>query len=290
MFSKIGPLLKGVVYLCLVISITFGCNQPGSGSSSGLQTVFDGIIKNKTIRVGYISYPPSFIKDPNSGALTGIMHDVLVEAGKSMELKIDFVEEVAWGTMIEAVQSGKVDLVCTGLWPNSTRGKFADFTAPIYYSPIRAYVKAGNNKFDGNINSVNSKNIRIATIDGEMTSIIAKFDFPNAQTEALTQNSDVSQVLLNVATGKADITFVEPVIANEYLSNNPGSIQEVRNIEPLRVFPNVMMIPKGDVRFQSMLNTSFEELSNNGIIDKIISKYEKFPGSFFRRQLPYRLK
>lgn len=275
-----------IIIGCLII---FCSCRNGTNKTEDTKSVYDKVLETKTIRVGYISYPPGLSKDPNTGKLSGIMHDVLMEVGKSLELKIDFVEEVAWGTMVEAVQSGKVDLVCTGLWPNSTRGKFVDFTEPIYFSPIKAYVKAGNNRFDGNLKAANSKDVKIATIDGEMTSIIAKFDFPNAIPEALPQNSDVSQVLLNVAQRKADITFVEPYIASEYLKNNPGSIQEVIKVEPLRVFPNVMMIPKGDVKFQSMLNTSIEELANNGFVDKVVTQYEKYPNSLLRKQHPYRI-
>jgi len=280
--------LKILTVIVISAILFYACNNQKANKSEN-KSVYDKVLETKTIRVGYISYPPGLSKDPNTGKLSGIMYDVLMETGKNLELKIDFVEEVGWGTMIEAVQSGKVDLVCTGLWPSSTRGKFVDFTNPIYFSPIKAYVKAGNNKFDGNIKAANSKDIKIATIDGEMTSIITKFDFPEAATEALPQNSDVSQVLLNVEQGKADITFVEPYIANEYLKNNPGSIQEVANIEPLRVFPNVMMLPKGDVKFQSMLNTAIEELANNGFVDKVIAQYEKYPNSLLRRQHPYRI-
>jgi polar amino acid transport system substrate-binding protein len=281
--------MKSVKFLSLIIFSTFllySCKN-GTNKTEDIKSSYDKVLETKTIRVGYISYPPGFSKDPNTGKLSGIMYDVLMEVGKNLELKIDFVEEVAWGTMVEAVQSGKVDLVCTGLWPSSTRGKFVDFTNPIYFSPIKAYVKAGNNKFDGNLNAANTNEVKIATIDGEMTSIISKFDFPKATPEALPQNSDVSQVLLNVSQGKADLTFVEPYIANEYLKNNTGSIMEVANVEPLRVFPNVLMLPKGDVKFQSMLNTSIEELTNNGFVDKVIALYEKYPNSLLRRQLPY---
>jgi ABC-type amino acid transport substrate-binding protein len=275
--------------IIIIYILFYSCNN-GSNKIENNTSVYHKVLEDKSIHVGYISYPPGFSKDPNTGEFSGIMYDVLMKIGDNLELKIDFVEEVGWGTMIEAVRSGKVDLVCTGLWPNSTRGKFVDFTYPIYFSPIKAYVKSGNKKFDGNLKAVNSKNVKIATIDGEMTSIIALFDFPTAIQEALPQNSDVSQVLLNVTQGKADITFVEPYIANQYLNYNPGSIEEVANVEPLRVFPNVMMLQKGDVKFQSMLNIAIEELANNGFIDSVIAKYEKYPNSLLKRQYPYRIK
>jgi ABC-type amino acid transport substrate-binding protein len=288
MFLKIKSTLVGLLLVISICIVGFSCTQTETNATT--KSAYDRILETKTIRVGYITYPPSFIKDPNTGNLTGIMHDVLVAAGKNLELKIEFTEEVGWGTMVEAVQTGKVDMVCTGLWPSSTRGKFADFTNSIYYSPIRAYVKAGNKKFDGNVDLANSEKFKIATVDGEMTSIIAKFNFPKAKTLALPQNSDVSQVLLNVASGKADITFVESIVANQYLATNPGSIQPVANINPLRVYPNVMMVPKGDVKFASMLNVAFDELANSGATNKIISQYEKYPNSFLRNQLPYTVK
>jgi polar amino acid transport system substrate-binding protein len=269
-----------------------GCtrNENQISNTPKTKTTYDKVLETRTIRVGYIPYGPSFIKDPNTGNLSGIMHDVLIEAGRSMELKIEFDEEVGWGTMVEAVQTGKVDMVCTGLWPNSTRGRFVDFTSPIYYSPIKAYVRGSNTFFDGDLNRANSKDIKVSAIDGEMTSIISRFDFPNAATSLLPQNADISQVLLDVASNKADITFVETAIANEFMANNPSQIKEVPNVLPLRVFPNVMMIPKGDVKFQSMLNITFEELHNTGFIEKVIEKYEKYPNSFFRRQPPYIVK
>ena len=275
-------LLAAVVLLALV-----GC-QPPNNSQKPTQPAFDKVINTKTIRVGYISYPPSLIKDPNSGKITGIFHDVLAEVGRRADLKVEFVEEVTWGTMIEAVNSGRVDLICTGLWPNSTRAKFADFTDTVYFSPIKAYVKAGNKTFDGDLAKVNDPATKIATIDGEMTSIIAKTDFPKATAHSLPQSTDVSQVLLEVAGGKAALTFVEPAIARDFHEKNPDAIREVASVPPIRVFPNVMMVAKGETKLVSLLNTALNELANTGFIDKAIDQYEKTPGLFLRRPLPYR--
>lgn len=205
-----------------------------------------------------------------------------------MGLKPAYTEEVGWGTMIAALNAGRVDIVVAGIWPTSTRGKKADFTNPIYYSTVRAYTKYGNGIFNGNAKRINSEDVTISIIDGEMRSIIASSDFPNAKTRALPQTSDVSQVLLEVATGKADVTFVEPAIAEEYISRNPGSVIPIQNVPPLRVFPNVMMVNKGETDFLSMMNIAITELVNNGYVDRIIDKYEKYPGSFERVALPYR--
>ena len=289
MFKKATTVVTAII---LTVLMSFmGCNNGNNETTTtAKKSTFNKVMETKAIKVGYIPSSPGIIKDPNTKQLSGIFYDVLMEAGRNLELKVEFTEELSWGTMIEAIKTDRVDMVCTAVWPTSQRGKQVDFTMPLYFSPVNAYVKVGNKKFDGNISALNSKDIKISTIDGEMTSIIAKFDFPNAQVLSMPQNSDKSQLHLNVATGKADVTFDEPVTAKDFMKNNPNKIQAVANVKPLRIFPNAMMIGKGETKFLSMLNTSFEELSNNGFIDKVIDKYEPYSNSFYRLALPYRAK
>ena len=160
----------------------------------------------------------------------------------------------------------------------------------MFFSVVNAYTQANNNKFDGNIKAIDSSNIKIAVIDGEMTSIIANADFPKAQKHSVSQLSGVVQTLLDVKSKKADITFVEPAVALAFKAKNPNSIKQVDNINPLRVFPNAMLIPKNEEDFKSTLNIAINELIYNGVIDKLIEKYEDYPNSFYKVQSAYRSK
>lgn len=282
--------LKAVLSIVFISLFLFSCNNDVNKKNylNKSNNTYDKILKAGGIKVGYISYPPSFIKDPNTGEFSGIFHEVLQEIGKKLKLNIEYTEEVGWGSMIEAINSGRVDLICTGVWPTTERGKHVDFTKPLYYSTVKAYVRIDDDRFDGNLNRINKPDIKIASIDGEMTSIIAQFDFPKAKNISLSQLNDVSQVLLEVSSGKADITFVEPAIALEYMSKNPGKIKQVKDVPPLRVFPNTMIVGKGEIELLSTINIGIDELANNGFIDKVVAKYEKFPGSFQKVALPYR--
>lgn len=276
-----------MITFALVSLVLLGCDDSKPNVSTKQDSAYDRVLEAKKLRVAYISYPPSFIKDAKTGEYSGIFHEVLKEMADRMELQVEYVEETAWGTMIESVRSGRVDIVCTGLWPNATRGKFVDFTDPVYFSPIRAYVRAGDARFDGNLAAINTQDVKIATIDGEMSSIIAKADFTTAKPHELPQTTDVAQLLLEVSTGKADVTFVEPAVAELFAASNPNKIQAVKNVDPVRVFPNVMMVAKGEANLLSMLNTAMGEVANTGVVDKIVTKYETKPGVFLRRQRPY---
>lgn len=282
--------MKNILSLILILIFTTSCRMNENSTNLNNLTVYDKVVQKGTIRVGYIPYPPAVIKDPNTKQLSGIFYEVLMQAGKNLDLKVEFVEEVAWGTMVEAVKTNRVDLICTAVYAKSQRGKFVDFTLPLYYSPLKTFTYSRNNFFNGDISKVNSPSVKIATIDGEAVSILAKADFPKAQIVSLTQSSDVSQMLEEVATKKADVTFVEPVFANAYIKSNPNKIMEVSGIEPVRVYPVVMMIAKDEGKFKSTLNIAIQELHDNGFVEKIIKKYEPSPNSFYRVQNSYKIK
>src|SRR4051812_41471926 len=190
-----SPILAGyAAVLSVCSSLLSGCDhQPQNRASN---STLERVLSTKTIRIGYLPVPPAFIKDPNTGDYSGIFYEVLVQAAKNLELKLDFVEEVGWGTMVESLRGNRIDLVCAPIWPNAQRAKVSDFTNPLYFTQVRAWVRDGDHSFDGNLARANSDNVIIATIDGEMSASIAHFDFPNAKESSLPQTSDVSQLFL----------------------------------------------------------------------------------------------
>jgi ABC-type amino acid transport substrate-binding protein len=128
-------------------------------------------------------------------------------------------------------------------------------------------------------------------MDGELGATIAAEDFPRAQPVALPQNSDWTQLILNVISGKADIVFLAVAPARSYLAKNPGSIREVPG-KPLRVFPIAILLPKGAYELKQSLDYALSEMALNGQVEAILKSNEgKFgysSGSFIRPALPYR--
>ena len=58
---------------------------------------------------------------------------------------------------------------------------------------------------------INSPQVRVATIDGELAETIAQTDFPKAQRVGQPQMAEITTMLLNVKENKADVAFVESV-------------------------------------------------------------------------------
>ena len=258
------------IALCTLTLGLIGCDAaPNVEGSSRV----DEIRSEKTLTVGYISYPPSLIVDPNSGDVSGIMAETLNAMSDNLKIDVNYAEEVTFATMIEAVESGRVDMVVSGIWPSSARALSADFSDPVYFSPVRAYVRTENGSFDGDVAALGSAKVRIATIDGELSSIIAATDFPSAQAIQLAQDTPISNLLLEVVNGRADVTFVEPVVAAQFLDANPDAIRPVADVAPIRVFPNTFLLPEGDYRLAEVVNVALEEVHNSGQVGRLLKRY-----------------
>ena len=277
------------ILLALVVAADLaGCDGPAREAPAPKASLFDRVNAAGTIHAAYVVYPPSMIKDPNTGTLSGISVDVMRRAAEDLGLKLEFTEEVGWGTMIEGLEAGRYDLVVSGIWPNASRARKVAFTKPLFYSGIGAYGRVGEQRIAADLSNLDDPQYKIATIDGEMSDAIAKSQFPKATRVSLPQSSDVATMLLNVKESKADITFVEPAIAFTFAQSNPDSIADVRPGSPVRVFGNTVMLPADEPAFTAMIDTSIEVLLNSGEVDRIVDRYEPYPGAFFRTAHPYR--
>lgn len=275
-----------ITSLLVVFAILAGC-QPGDTGVAGKSEniAYDRVIADRVIRVGYVPYPPGLIKDPNSGELSGIFFDTFTNMGEVMDIEIEWQEEVTWGTMIEGLKTGRYDVIGSPVWASASRGTVADFTVPLFYSGIGAYVRADS---ELTVDALDNADVRISTIDGEMSSIIASADYPTARQVPLPQLSDVSQLLLEVSEGKADVAFVEPYQAQQFMESHGPILKNIAADRPLRVFSNSMMVNKSEPNLKSMLDIAINEQKNMGIVEVLVSEYAGSADAFYLSAFPYR--
>ena len=287
MNNRLSTLVLAAV---VAAGVAFGTAKfTGTTPSSEIKTsngTLEKVVSSGVIRCGYVPYPPGFIKDPNTGEISGIFPEVLEKAAENLGLKVEWAEEVGWGTMVEGLNAGRYDMIGSPVWPTGPRVRVADFSIPIYYSGVEAYVRADDIRFDSGLEILNDPQFSIATTDGEVTELIAQQDFPQAKRVSLPQLTDLSQLLLTVADGKADITIAEPQAAYQFMQKNPGRIKAAQPGKPLRLSANDMMLQQADEPFRRMIDLAVDDLHNSGIVDKILRKYEPYPNAYYRRSNP----
>jgi len=243
------------------------------------------IVENKDLerlRASFMNYPPACMKDTRTGNMRGIFVDILQKVCDNLGLILEWTEEVGWASQIEGLESDRYDIVGSPVWANPKRGKLATLSIPVYYSAIGVFVRANENRFSSNLDLINNPNVRIGTIDGESADLIARTDYPKATRISSAQTTDFSQILHDLATNKCDVFFTEPYFANEFLINNPDTIKNIAETNPIRLYGNCYMIKRNSFQQQQMLNVTIQGLIDIGYVDKVIAKYVPNPREFFR--------
>jgi ABC-type amino acid transport substrate-binding protein len=282
----------GIVAVVVVLSVfvslvTIKLVAP-SANTAQAQSVYNKVMTSGVITACYVEYPPAIIKDPNTGKLSGIFYDALNKAAANMGLTVNWTVEVGWADLIPSLNAGKCDIVGSPAWGNSTRGKSSEFSVPLYYSAINAYVRTSDNRFNGNPLLANNSQYTVMDEDGETSQVIVGQMFPNAKTVTLPQTDDVSEMLLDVTSNKADMAFLEASIANQFLKTHPGTLKNVSASTPVTVYGNVYLVKKGEFEFKTAIDNAMNELLGNGYITQLINQYGKdYPGGFYNVAPPY---
>jgi len=251
--------------------------------SAKKETAFERVVRTNTLRCGYLVMPPQFTRDPNTGAFSGVSYDVVTEATKRLQLKVEWVEEVNFLTFMEGFKTGRYDSICFSGYRWTPWAVKLEYSQPLFYTTTDAYVRADDHRFDNNLMLINDPSIKVVVSDdGEASTFIRADVFPQSSTYSLPVNVDHSMMLESVATKKADVALFNPMEGMPYLTANPGKLRRVEGHPPIRLYSHALSFAKGEHDLTSMFNVVLEEMHTDGTINKILDKYEAIPNSFVR--------
>jgi ABC-type amino acid transport substrate-binding protein len=202
-------------------------------------------------------------------------------------LTIDWTEEVGWGDFPAALNSHRIDAMCFGAWPKASTAREVMFTKSIYFLPIYAYARADDHRFDDAPQKINDPSVTISAMDSEISSQLAASLFSKARVFSIPQLSDASVLLMNVAAGKADVTFTDSWTAASFNEQNSGKIRQIPMERPFRVFGHTIPVAQGEIELQQFLNIATDEVLASGELDAIIRRYEKSEGVLLHVPPPY---
>ena len=280
------------VFISIIISflmvlafhqVTGGRGRSSFAPAAAKESAFERIVRTGTIRCGYSIYPPQLSMDLNTHQLSGLAYDLMERMGKDLHLKIEWVEETTPATWIEGLHQRRFDVMCNPLWATTVRAPLILASQPVYYTAINAYARADDHRFDEGVTKANDPAYKIAVIDGSTAAAITRDSFPKAKTTSLPDISDFSQLLLEVSTGKADLTFSEAAQIVEFQKKNPkNNLQNLTPNRPVRLVRNAIMVDGDEHRLIAMLNLAIGNLHNDGFVDQLLDKYQNAPGVWWR--------
>jgi ABC-type amino acid transport substrate-binding protein len=154
---------------------------------------------------------------------------------------------------------------------------------------VYAYARVGDTRFDNNPDAINQPDITIVAAEGASPAVIANNDFPKAKKILMPELASLADVLVALATSKADVAIANPEAAQAYDTSNPGKIHRISAKMPLRVFGNCLAVGGGQDRFRRMLDIATGEMLASGQIEKMIATYAPAPGIWLAASPPYQI-
>ncbi len=272
-----------IVLLCLLL-----LGGQAFAAESPVESAYSRVVRTGVLRCGYTVIPPELARDPNTGAISGLVPDIMKEIGQRLNLRIEWTEETTFPSMGAGLENGRYDAICFSLYRLAAGARAMHYTHPLFFSRTSVYVRMDDDRFAQiPLERLNKPDVTIAVIDGEMAQRIAVDQFPQAKTFSMPQSTDLAQMLLSVATGKADVAFVNDVVASGYLKANPGQLKTVALPEPLRLFSHGLAVGPQETALGNMLDTALDEMQEQGIIDRLLTRHELLPHSYLRIAKPY---
>ena len=236
------------------------------------QPVLDQINKTQTIRCGYVVWPPAFSIDANTKIKSGIFYDIAEEMAKRLNLQIEWTEELGWATMIEAVKTNRVDMMCSATFANSARARHVDFSTPAFYSLMYAWKSSKSEKTYKDFSDLDKPDVRFAFVDGTIPDKIVHRQFTHSQMVSSPDMTPISDLLEGLTTKKFDTMMIDEATVNDFMKKNPGSITKAID-KPIAFFPDVMLLPAGETKLKAMVDNTINEMLYDGTIIKILAKY-----------------
>ena len=177
-----------------------------------------------------------------------------------MELKI---EDMAFDSIIPAVQSGKADFGAAGMTVTEDRQKQVDFSDTYYTGRQVIIVAEGNTEIAGPDDLAGKK---IGVQQGTTGDIYASDDYGDENVERYNKGFEAVQALQQ---GKIDAVIIDDQPAQTFVSENEG----LKILETEYVEEEYALCFKKDSELVAKVNEAIAELKKDGTFDKIIDKY-----------------
>lgn len=263
--------------LCTSMLAAFTCAATTASAqvptAQSQESILQKVQRTKVIRAGYIPYPPFVMIDPNTKKLSGYFIELMdaVVDNMGQGIKIEY-EETTWGTMVVGVQSGKFDVVVSGIFSTVPRLMQVTFTRPVLLVGLSAVAKSGDTRFKTEAD-LRKPGLTVAVTAGEVGHSYAQKHLPKAKLIVL-DTPDITRPMLEVLSGRADIGIADSMSVFNFVAAHKGKVANVFADRPLFLYGTGLLLPR-DLQWKDFLDQTISYLEYSKVLDQLEQKYKK---------------
>lgn len=213
----------------------------------------------KLVMVTNAEFPPYEFHENND--IVGIDADIAKAIAEKLGMELE-IQDMAFDSLIPAVQSGKADFTAAGMTVNEDRKKNVDFTDTYAEAAQVIIVKDGSD-----IKSPDDlKGKKIGVQTGTTGDIYAE-DIENGEIQRFNKGMEAVMALNQ---GKVDAVIIDREPAKVFVKENAGLkiLDEAFTEEEYAI-----AVKKGNTELLDKMNGAIKELKESGELKKIVDKY-----------------
>lgn len=225
------------------------------------------ILQRGTLIVGMeVEYFPFEYAD-TKGEPMGFDVDLAKLIAQEMGVKLE-IKDMEWTGLIPALQSGKVDLVISGMTRTLERAKAVSFTEPYFITGLCVLLSVKKAADVNSVEQLNASGRILAVKTGTTGDLVATKRFPHA---AIHRFKDETACVREIVEGRADAFFYDQISIAKHYGQNKSTTRAI--LKPFTYEPFAMALRKGDFDFLNWLNTFLDTIKGDGRYDELYKKH-----------------
>ena len=267
-------LLSLVAGLALAIPFAGGAIAASNDSSPVLARIAD----SGKLRVGMSAGQPPYNMKNRDGKIIGMDVDLAQLLAGALEVELELVE-MPFGELLDSLESGKVDLIISGMTATLQRNMRAAFVGP-YMLSGKSILARSETIAALNSEDMNRENLRIAALAGSTSERFVKLRAPNAQLVPTdTYDAAVEKLMAN----EVDLFVADAGIVTLSRLRQPEA-GLVSSAQPLNIEPISIAVPATDPLLLNLVENYLQALATGGALEQLRKKW--FESGGWLAQLP----
>jgi len=241
--------------LLAVILVALACAVPVQAQ---VQQILKVGIQEAGVPLNYI--------DPKSNAAQGLCVDVITEIAKDAGFKVQF-EPLAFGSLLSALTSNKIDIIASNMSPIPERRALADFSKTYYTYGEALVVPITDTKDYTSVDEM--KGMVVGTVGG--STYVAQLSKAGAVVKTYAAGIDV---LRDVNDGRIAAGIGGAPTVMYFLGQGTyPRVRLVTSYKPLNIASIAFVVRKTDGQLLNKIDASLAKLQSNGTVKKLTVKW-----------------
>ncbi len=243
--------------LTLSIALIFSTN-------SFSQANLNKIKKAGVIKIGMTGTQPPFSMESKEGELMGYEVDLAELLAESMNVELDIVQ-LPFAELIPALESGKIDVIMSGMTMTMERNAKVAFVGPYVLSGKSVLTKMETLSKADEAEDFNMSDMKVTSLKGSTSESFVNLLLPDATSMPADNYQDAVDMLFN---DEATVLVADfPIIMVTILKNSTYNLFTIP--EPLTMEPIGMAIAPGDPLMLNFMENYINALYMGGVLDEL---------------------